>query len=144
MTRTPLVLLSGVLLALANPVRAEPTPARSAACVAALKARAEPLAQRLRNGDNAVEPTLMPIVTASFAFIGSAYKQGLRDREADELLRKAEDAQTKVPPAELARTQDACQREGQQLLADANVFERQFVLHAARRRVDRLRKPAGS
>jgi hypothetical protein len=137
-------MLSGVLLAaLAVPVRAEPTPARSAVCVAALKARAEPLAQRLRSGDNAVEPTLMPIVTASFAFIGTVYKQGLREREADELLRKAEDAQAQVPPAELARTQDACQREGQQLLADANVFERQFVLHAARRRVDRMRKPVG-
>jgi len=138
MTRALLALL---LAALAGTAQAAPTAARSATCVAALKARAEPLAQRLRNGDNAAEATLMPVVTASFAFIGTVYKQGVGQAEADELLRKAEQAQAQVPPAELARMQDACQSEGQQLLAAANVLERQFVLHAARKRVDRLRKP---
>jgi hypothetical protein len=129
------------LAMLAGAALAEPSPAHSATCVAALKSRAEPLSQRLRNGDRAAEGPLMPIVTASFAFIGTAYKQGLREAQANELLRKAEEEQAKVPPAELGRVQDACQAEGQQLLAQASFFERQFVLHAARQRMDRLRKP---
>jgi hypothetical protein len=129
------------LAGLAGAALAEPTPAHSATCVAALKSRAEPLSQRVRAGDRAAEGPLMPIVTASFAFIGIVYKQGLREAQANELLRKAEQEQATVPPAELVRVQDACQAEGQQLLARASFFERQFVLHAARQRVDRLRRP---
>jgi len=131
------------LAALAGAVLAEPTPDHSATCVAALKSRAEPLTQRVRNGDRAAEGPLMPIVQASFAFVGTVYKQGLREAQANELLRKAEQEQAKVPPAELGRMQDACQAEGQQLLAQASFFERQFVLRAARQRVDRLRGPRG-
>lgn len=130
-----------VLLAAAcsSPARAEPTPAHAAVCVAALKARAEPLAQRVRKGDAGAEVQLLPIVTSSFAFIGTVYKQGLREAQANELLRQAERAQEQLPPDELARTQDACFAEGQQLLAEANFFEREFVKVAARRRVARLR-----
>jgi len=117
---------------------AEPTPTHAATCVAALKTRAEPLAQRVRKGDTAAEAQLLPIVTSSFAFIGTVYKQGVRGPQADELLRQAEEAQTQVPPAELARTQDACHAEGMQLLAQANFFERQFVTRAAKARVQRL------
>jgi hypothetical protein len=117
---------------------AAPTPAHAAVCVAALKARAEPLAERVRRGDSAAEAQLLPIVTSSFTFIGTVYKQGVRSAQADHLLQDAEKAQEKVPPAELARTQDACHAEAQQLLADANFFERQFVARAARSRIERL------
>jgi hypothetical protein len=132
------------LLALAVPVaHADPTPAHAATCVAALKTRAEPLAQRVRGGDSAAEAQLLPIVTSSFAFIGTVYKQGVSNAQADELLRQAEQAQAQVPPAELARTQDACHAEGLRLLAEANFFERQFVTRAAKRRVDRLHPSTG-
>lgn len=121
---------------------ANPSPAQAATCVAALKSRAEPLAQRLRAGDAAAEAPLVPIVTASFAFIGTAYKQGLRQKQADELMAAAERQQAQLPPAELARLQDGCQTQGTQLFAKANYFERQFVSRAVRNRIDKLRKSA--
>lgn len=131
-----LALLAG---ACATLVHADPGHGPAAACVAALKARAEPLAQRLRTGDTAAEAPLVPIVTASFAFIGTAYKQGLRQKEADELLAAAERRQATLPPADLGKLQDACQAQGLQLFARANYFERQFVSRAVRHRIDKLR-----
>lgn len=133
-----LVLVSGAFVA--TVVRADPTPVQSAYCVAALKARAEPLAERVRRGETAVEAQLLPIVTASFAFIGSAYKQGIREREADELMRQAEKQQATLPPAELTKIQDGCQVQGERLFSDANYFEQWFVARAARMRIERLRK----
>jgi hypothetical protein len=79
-------------------------------------------------------------VKASFAFIGTVYKQGVRSPQAEELLRSAEKAQTGLPPDELVKVQDACQSEGEQLLKDANYFERTFVNQMARSRIDRLRR----
>jgi len=119
---------------------AEPTPQQSAACVAALQSRAQPIAQRLRDGDVAAESQLLPVVTASFAFVGSVYKQGIRGAEADALLKAAEKAQASIAPDDLARTQDRCQAQGQQLFTNATFFERQFVSRAARKRIDRLRR----
>jgi hypothetical protein len=63
----------------------------------------------------------------------------VRKPEADALLKAAEKAQSTLPPADLARTQDACQTQGQQLYAQANYFEKQFVARAARKRIDKLR-----
>jgi hypothetical protein len=45
-----------------------------------------------------------------------------------------------LPPAELGKVQDGCQAQGDQLLAQANAFERAFVTHAAHARIDKLRK----
>jgi hypothetical protein len=123
----------------ADPVPVDPKLAHAAACVAALKARAEPVAQRVRHGEAGAEAQLLPIVTASFAFIGTAYKQGLRSPQADEVLKAAERAQASLPAAELVKRQDACQAEAQQLLAQANYFERLFVQHAAHARIAKLR-----
>jgi hypothetical protein len=133
-------LFACVLALSAGVVMADPSPQQSAACVAALQARAEPIAKRMREGDAAAEGQLLPIVTASFAFIGAVYKQGVRGAEADALLKAAEKAQSTLPPDDLARAQDACQAQGQQLLSQANFFERQFVSRAARKRIDKLRR----
>ena len=131
------------LLGVLAPARADPPSLTDgAACVAALKARAEPLAQRLRNGDTSAEAPLRPIVTASFAFIGSAYKQGLRKKQADEMLGQAEQRQAELPPEQLAQLQDSCQAQGQRLYAEANYFERIFVSQAANARIAKLRKRA--
>jgi hypothetical protein len=136
-----LALLAGMSIPLAH---ADPVHAQAAACVAALKARAEPLADRVRTGDAAAEAPLLPIVTASFAFIGTAYKQGLRQKEADQLLAAAESRQAALPPAELGKLQDACQSQGMQLFTQAHYVERQFVSRAVRHRIDKLRRKAGS
>jgi len=132
--------LGAALSASAQSTSAEPTPEQSAYCVAALKVRAEPLAQRVRQGDEAAEAQLLPVVTDSFAFIGNSYKQGVDSARANELLAAAEKSQAGLPPAELAKIQDACQAQGRQLFSHANVFERAFVARAARNRIDRLRR----
>jgi hypothetical protein len=139
--RSPFTVAIVTALSIAVPsAHAEPTPEQSAYCVAALKVRAEPLAQRVRRGDPAAEEQLLPIVTDSFAFIGSSYKQGVDSAKANELLAAAEKAQTQLPRAELAKIQDACQAQGRQLFSHANVFERAFVARAARNRIERLRQ----
>jgi hypothetical protein len=139
--RSPFTVAIVAAVSIAAPsAHAEPTPEQSAYCVAALKVRAEPLAQRVRRGDPAAEEQLLPIVTDSFAFIGSSYKQGVDSAKANELLAAAEKAQTQLPRAELAKIQDACQAQGRQLFSHANVFERAFVARAARNRIERLRQ----
>jgi hypothetical protein len=139
--RPTLHLLVAALLAtgLAT-AQAAPTPDRAATCVAALKTRAEPLAQRVRQGDANAEGQLLPIVTDSFAFIGSSYKQGVESGKATEMMKAAEAHQAQLAPDELAKIQDGCQAEGKDLLARASAFERMFVNHAARSRIDRLKR----
>ena len=76
-----------------------------------------------------------------FAFIGTVYLQGVRDEEANRLLKAAEKAQEGLAASELAARQAACRTEGAQLLKNANYLERAFVMNAAQRRVDRLKRP---
>ena len=138
----PLVSALAIVAALVSTLaEAAPTPEQAAVCVAALKSRAEPLAQRVRQGELSVEAQLLTVVTDSFAFIGTSYKQGVEQDQANVLLKDAETRQLRLPPAELARVQDSCQAQGEQLLANANGLERLFVRHAARARVDRLKRP---
>lgn len=119
---------------------AEPTPEHSAVCVAALERDAEALAEQLRQGKAELEPELLRRVQQGFAFIGSAYKQGLRGEEANKLLKAAEKAQESLPRTELAIRQAACSAEGSELLNQANALERAFVNHKAQQRVDKLKR----
>ena len=126
----------------AFPVRAAgPTPQHSAECVAALQAEAEAMADQYRRGRTEVEPELVRRVQQGFAFIGTAYLQGVRDAEADRLLKAAQAAQRDIPVAELTARQFACRSEGARLLEKANALERAFVVKAAKRRVDRMKQP---
>jgi hypothetical protein len=117
---------------------AGPSAEHSAACVAALQVEAEALADELRHGRTEIEPELVRRVQQGFAFVGTAYLQGLRVEEANRLLRAAEQAQQLLPAPELAARQAACRSEGTRLLEKANPLERAFVMKAAQRRVDRL------
>ena len=120
---------------------AGPSPQHSAECVAALEADAERMADQYRSGRTEVEPELVRRVQQGFAFIGTAYLQGVGDAEADRLLRAAQKAQKDIPAAELAARQAACRTEGTRLLEQATALERAFVVKAARRRVDRMKRP---
>jgi hypothetical protein len=135
---------ASLLTAITFAAAADPTPQHAAACVAALENEATSMAEQVRNGQAEVEPELVRRVQQGFAFIGSAYKQGLRGEEADRMLKEAERAQQSLPPAELAARQAACRTEGAQLLAHANLIERAFVERAAQRRVDKLKRPPTS
>jgi len=108
---------------------AGPSPQHSAECVAALQVEAEAMADQVRR------------VQQGFAFIGTAYLQGVRNAEADRLLKAAEAAQKEIPVAELTARQVACRSEGARLLEKANALERAFVVKAAKRRVDRMKQP---
>lgn len=99
------------------------------------------MADEYRNGRTDIEPELVRRVQEGFAFIGTAYLNGLREEEANRLLKAAEKAQETLPPAELAARQAACRAEGARLLENANVLERAFVMKAAQRRVDKLKRP---
>jgi len=120
---------------------AGPTPQHSAECVAALEVEAETMADQYRSGHTDVEAELVRRVQQGFAFIGTAYLQGVRDAEADRLLKAAEAAQKEIPVDELTARQAACRSEGARLLENANVIERAFVMKAAQRRVERLKHP---
>jgi hypothetical protein len=139
--KRPELLLAAFLGALAAPpARADPTPEHAAACVAALETEAEAMAAQFRQGKVEIEAELVLRVQQGFAFIGSAYKQGLRDEEATRMLKAAEKAQLDLPSSELAARQAACRAEGAMLLAKANFLERAFVNRAAQRRVDKLKR----
>jgi hypothetical protein len=99
------------------------------------------MADEYRSGKTEIEPELVRRVQEGFAFIGTAYLQGLREEEANRLLKAAQKAQESLPAAELAARQVACRTEGARLLEKANVVERAFVMKAAQRRVDKLKKP---
>jgi hypothetical protein len=142
MRRYTTSLLAATFLALiALPARAGPTPQHTAECVAALEVQAAAMADEYRSGKTEIEPELVRRVQEGFAFIGTAYLQGLREDEANRLLKAAQKAQESLPPAELAARQAACRTEGARLLEKANVLERAFVMKAAQRRVDKLKKP---
>lgn len=135
---------SGLLVTLvcASGAWAQPEAAfdRTAACVAAMKARAAALADRYRAGDDNVKSELTSLTEVSFAFIGAAYEAGLRKEEADRRLALAEEAQKSMPRAKLDELVAACRAEGTAILARANAVERALVSKAARVRVSRLRK----
>jgi hypothetical protein len=126
--------------AAAQPV-ADPTPQHSADCVAALEVEAKAMAEEMQHGKPEVEPELVRRLQEGFAFIGVAYKQGLRKEEADKLLKSSEEAVKALPPAELSARQHACRLEGARLLQSANFLERAFVAHAAQKRVDKYKQP---
>ena len=109
----------------------------AAACVAALKAQENQLAETLRAGEP-VEPQLLNVVRSGIAIIGTQYLAGLREAEARELLHAAEaDFQALPPP--LARDRQAqCLHEGETLYQQASALERSLITTAAQRRIRRL------
>jgi hypothetical protein len=140
MIRPTLSLAWAALLATAHAsAGAAPDPRHSAACVAALQVRAKALGAQLREGHKEVEPVLLSVLERGFAFIGTAYLQGVSKASGDALLAEALKAQEKLTPAELSNRQAMCEAEGARLLDDANPLSRTLVAQAARKRVDKER-----
>ena len=131
-------LLSSLMATTALAAEPNPSHEHRAACVAALTAQAEPLAARLKAGDRSVEAELLKLTQSGFALIGTAYQDGLRKPQADQLLDAAKQAQKSMPAPALSQLQASCRLEGAQVLADANALERFLVNSAAERRVKRI------
>lgn len=109
----------------------------AAACVAALKAEENQLAETLKAGEP-VEPQLLNVVRSGIAIIGSQYLAGLREAEARELLRAAEADFHAMPPALARERQAQCLHEGESLYEQASSLERSLITTAAQRRIRRL------
>ncbi len=137
---------SALLLMLSVPlsVLAAPTPSdlsrwqHASECVAVLEAEVDGLRDQARAGTGGLKPQMQQLTEQGFAFIGTAYKQGLREPLADELLQAARQAQ-KAVPADARRTLlQGCRAEGAGLLNEANGLERLLVANRAKARVERL------
>lgn len=114
---------------------------QASACVAVMKQDVVNLANRSRAGTPNLRPEMLRLTELGFAFIGTAYKSGLRNPQADQLLEEAEAAQKRQSPESLKQLSAQCQAEGSKLLKDSNVLERALVSNRARARVDKLLAP---
>lgn len=134
-----LLLLSVPLGALAAPTPTELARWQHASeCVAVLEAEVDGLRDQTRAGTGGLKPQMQALTEQGFAFIGTAYKQGLREPLADELLKAARQA-LKAVPVESRRAQLlGCRSEGAVLLDEANGLERMLVANRAKARVERL------
>lgn len=111
---------------------------RAASCVAVLEQEASDMAGRYQPGDRTLKPALVKLTEQGFAFIGQAYLRGLRQAEADRMLRDAKATQRSLAPDARAQMVATCRTEGAQLYADANGLEQALVSNRARARVDKL------
>jgi hypothetical protein len=100
--------------------------------------RAHPeLAESVKAGERS-EPVLLRVVRSGLAIIGTQYLAGLREGEARELLKAAENDFQALPPATAEERQAACLEEGEALYAHASPLERSLITTAAQRRIRRL------
>ena len=131
-------LTAGVLICASTPALSAPESApHAAACVAALKAQEAVLAESVKAG-RPVEPDLLRVVRSGIAIIGAQYLAGLREAEAREMLKAAEQEFQTLPPHEADSRQAECLGEGESIYLHASSFERSLITAAAQRRVRRL------
>jgi hypothetical protein len=135
------LVLVGYLLVVAHCGAATlPSPEHSALCVQALKLRADALGDRLDPGQPEVEAQLQTLLERGFAFIGSAYLQGLDRAQGDALLAKASQQLQRLPEAQLARRQAECEAEGARLLQEAGPFAQNLATRSAAKRIERVKR----
>ena len=109
----------------------------AAACVAALEAQETSLAQSVKAGGS-VGDQLLKVVRSGIAIIGTQYLAGLREAEAREMLKAAQQEFQTLPPAIASERQVGCLREGETLFEQANPLERSLITTAAQRRIRRI------
>ena len=73
-----------------------------------------------------------------FVLIGVAYKKGLRNPEADQMLKAAEARWSQLAPAQQSSRLNRCTQQADQLMADVSGLERFLVRNRAQARVDKL------
>lgn len=131
-------------LPLAVAAQSDPSPQdlsrwqQASACVAVLKADVLVLRDRSWAGTPGLKPEMKRLTEQGFAFIGTAYKQGLREPLADRLLAEAEAAHKQMSSDALRALSQSCRTDGARLLKQANVVERLLVGNRAEARVEKL------
>lgn len=105
-------------------------------CAAAFKAT---VAARLTQPrSDARDKAILDDTEKGFIFIGVAYKQGLRNPEADRLLAAAEQRWSQLGKAEQAQRVASCSSRAKQLMDDVTFIERYIVKNRAQARVEQL------
>ena len=113
------------------------TAPHAAACVAALEAQETTLAETVKAGEP-VGTELLKVVRSGIAIIGTQYLAGLREAEARQLLKAAQQDFQALPPAAAAERQAQCLSEGESLFEHASALERSLITSAAQRRIRRI------
>jgi hypothetical protein len=113
------------------------TAPHAAACVAALEAQETRLAETLKGGEP-VESELLKVVRSGITIIGTQYLAGLREAEARELLKAAQQEFQTLPPAAAGERQARCLKEGETLFEHSSALERSLITSAAQRRIRRI------
>ncbi len=136
-TRPKLPAVIVLICACASAFAAPETAPHAAACVAALEAQETTLAQTVKAGEQ-VGMELLKVVRSGITIIGTQYLAGLREAEARQLLKAAQQEFQTLPPAAAGQRQAECLREGEALYENASLIERSLITTAAHRRIKRI------
>lgn len=116
----------------------QPTNQEASDCAAAFEGRI--LQRRTEARTDARNQAILRDAELGFTFVAVAYKQGLRNPEADQMLKASEKRWAALPEAERRKRLTQCATWAQQLFDDLNGFEGYLVRNRAQARVDRLLK----
>lgn len=128
--------LAGAVAAQAQPPSNAPFFLEAADCTAALKARV--VERQAQPKSPARDKAILGDTELGFVFIGVAYKKGLRNPEADQMLLAAEQRWRALNKADKLSRQASCTTRGQQLMRDVSALERFLIRNRAKARVDKL------
>lgn len=142
--RAVLLLLTSSLM-MARGVQAQTAPpappaspfyVEAADCTAALEARVR--ARLTQNKSDARDKAILADTELGFTFVGVAYKQGLRNPQADDLLDAAHQRWRQLPRTEQDSRQALCTTRARKLMSELTFVERFIVRNRAKARVERL------
>lgn len=108
----------------------------AANCAAALEASVVDRQNQVRS--DARDEAMLRDVEHGFVFVGVAYKRGLRNPQADDMLHAAEKRWLALPQAEKEARLHGCTHQARQLMDDISMLERFLVRNRASSRLDRL------
>lgn len=132
------VLLSHSAHAQSEAASAPPNPffLEAADCAAAFEARV--IERKAQPRTEARNQAILRDTELGFVYIGVAYRRGLRNPEADDMLKAAEKRWSQLSKPEQAKRLSSCVTQAEQLMEDVSGLERFIVRNRAAARVDRL------
>lgn len=108
----------------------------AADCTAAFEARV--IERKAQPRSDARNQAILHDTELGFVYIGVAYRRGLRNPEADDMLKAAEKRWSQLSKHDQAKRLAACVTQAEQLMEDVSGLERFIVRNRASARVDRL------
>lgn len=131
-------LLAHAALAQSDAASAPPNPffLEAADCTAAFEARV--IERKAQPRSDARNQAILHDTELGFVYIGVAYRRGLRNPEADDMLKAAEKRWHQLSKHDQAKRLASCTTQAEQLMEDVSGLERFIVKNRAEARVDRL------